>query len=61
MNKNKSDLNVDFIGGEALTVAEELALHNYFSQKKTVTLKKTNTKKLQGNRSAIRKTALACK
>ena len=47
MNKkrHKNELDVDFIGGEELTKAEEALLKDYFSKKKKA--KRTPTRKIR--------------
>ena len=45
MKTIKLELNVDFIGGQtSLTIAEEKALSEFFSQQKSGTLKPKNRK-----------------
>ena len=45
MKKKLQELNVDFIGGESLTKAEEIALSIFFKAKKEKRVKKSLRKR----------------
>jgi hypothetical protein len=57
MKTKKTELDVDFIGGQSsLTIAEEKALSEFFKQRKTSS---TTTKAKQRRSSSKRKKVLA--
>jgi hypothetical protein len=55
MKTRKTELDVDFIGGqEPLTTAEEQALSEYFKKRKLTTIKRlSKTVKRESNRSKV--------